>query len=117
MRRYQRPTSCRRWAGPARESLILSFPQFTFVDDHVLRRAFATDAVLEFTYGPPRKQRGDDASHWEIASGWSVADPLSDLELVKTRHSSRCHTGPTNAKPADEGGLIAVPARATRWAS
>ena len=34
-----------------------------------------------------------------------MADPLSDLELVKTRHSSRCHTGPTNAKPDTAAGL------------
>jgi len=87
--------------------------QIAFTHDQVHGLTLATNLIFEVAI-PFGKQGGHDAPSWEFVSQGLVADPLSDFELVRG-HPAQWHTHPTNAKPANEGGLIAVAARATRW--
>jgi hypothetical protein len=82
-----------------------AFVQIAFTHDQIHGLALATNLIFEIAI-PFGKQGGHDAPGWGLVSQGLVADPLSDLELVKTRHSSRCHTGPTNAKPATRAGYV-----------
>src|SRR5262245_55500254 len=79
-----RPPSCRRWAARARWLLSLAFVQIAFTHDQVHGSTLATNLIFEIAM-PFGKQRGHDAPGWEFTSQGLVADPLSDLVLVK-RH-------------------------------
>ena len=83
--------------GGAGKSPPPDFTQVAFAHDQVSRRTLATNLVFEISI-PFGKQSGHDAPGWEFTSRWLVADPLSNLVLVKS-HPSQLPHRPTNAKP------------------
>jgi hypothetical protein len=86
-----------------------AFVRIAVVHNQVYGTSLATNLIFEIAI-PFGKQRGYDAPGCELVSQGLVADPLSDFELVRS-HPAQWHICRPNAKPADEGGLIACPPR------